>query len=69
MKKIPKEWEKAVILPIFKKGDNRRCENYRGIALLSVVEKVYERILEERLRAEFKYFDQAQSGFRKGRRL
>ena len=49
-KKIPKEWETAVIVPVFKKGDNRECGNHRGISLLSIAGKVYSRILEKRLR-------------------
>ena len=30
---IPKEWNKTIIVPIYKKEDTDRCENYRGIAL------------------------------------
>jgi hypothetical protein len=28
-------WKDARILPIFKKGDGTRCENYWGISLLN----------------------------------
>ena len=31
--KIPEEWKETIIVPIYKKGDRDRCENYRGIAL------------------------------------
>ena len=31
--RIPEEWNKTIIVPIYKKGDRDRCENYRGIAL------------------------------------
>ena len=48
-KKIPKEWETAVIVPVFNKGDNRECGNHRGISLPSIAGKVYSRILEKRL--------------------
>lgn len=64
---IPNDWEVAIILPIYKKGDNRMCENYRGISLLCVAAKLYEGILEERLRRIIdSTLEQTQSGFRKG---
>ena len=45
-----------------------KCENYRGIRLLSIPSKVYARILDERTRSvtESKVLE-AQGGFRKGR--
>ena len=48
--RIPKDWEVGIVIPLFKKGDTSNCSNYRGITLLSVVLKVYERIMEKRLR-------------------
>lgn len=64
-KKVPEDWSRAVILPIYKKGDPKHCDNYRGISLLCVVSKIYETILEKRLREviEPQLKDQ-QSGFR-----
>lgn len=64
-KKVPEDWSRAVILPIYKKGDPKHCGNYRGISLLCVVSKIYETILEKRLRGviEPQLKDQ-QSGFR-----
>lgn len=65
-KKIPKDWKTAVILPIYKKGDNKLCDNYRGISLLCTAEKIYEKILEKRVRVKMEEtFHDAQSGFRK----
>lgn len=65
---VPEDWKMSIILPIFKKGDSSDCSNYRGITLLSVVSKVYERILEKRLKmAVEEQLEEAQSGFRKGR--
>lgn len=58
----------AVIVPIFKKGDSSLCDNYRGISLLSVVGKIYERIIENRLRKVLEPTLQgSQAGFRPGR--
>ena len=31
--RIPEEWKETVIIPIHKRADRDRCENYRGIAL------------------------------------
>lgn len=42
--KILKEWEMGLVLPIFNKGDNKDCNNYRGITLLSTVVKLLEKI-------------------------
>lgn len=66
--KIPKDWELGQIVPIYKKGNNKQCSNYRGITLLSVPLKIYERILENKLRKVIEpTLAEAQSGFRKGR--
>ena len=48
---VPKEWQEAVVLPVYKlNGDKRECGNFRGISMLSVVGKVYGRIVIERVR-------------------
>lgn len=68
--KIPEDWKVGVVVPIFKKGDKRECNNYRGITLLSIASKVYERILETKLTREIDtQLEQCQSGFRKGRSI
>ena len=36
----PKEWRRAIIIPVYKKGSKRVCKSYRGISLLSVLGKV-----------------------------
>ena len=46
----PQDWRRDLICPIYKKGDKTNCNNYRGISLMSHAYKVYERILEARLR-------------------
>ena len=49
--RIPEEWRKSVLIPIYKnKGDAQCCGNYRGIKLMSHTMKVLERIIETRLR-------------------
>jgi hypothetical protein len=32
---IPNDWWKAVVIPIFKKGNRNVCKNYRGTCLLN----------------------------------
>jgi hypothetical protein len=47
---VPKDWCKAVIVPLYKgKGSQQECKNYRGISLLSVIGKLYAKILIERV--------------------
>ena len=44
-----KEWSKSIIVPIYKKGDANIPDNHRGIALTSVLSKVYTHVLNKRL--------------------
>ncbi len=37
---VTNKWSEAVLLPLFKKGDNRICSNYKGINLIDVAVKV-----------------------------
>ncbi|KAK3529213.1 hypothetical protein QTP70_021446 [Hemibagrus guttatus] len=48
--RMPEEW-RSVLVPIFKnKGDVQSCSNYRGIKLMSHTMKLWERVVEARLR-------------------
>ncbi|XP_061686368.1 uncharacterized protein LOC133506339 [Syngnathoides biaculeatus] len=50
---MPEEWRKSVRVPIFKnKGDVQNCENYSGIKMMSHTMKLWERVVEARLRTE-----------------
>ena len=68
-RKVPDDWQRAVIVPIWKKkGSKRDCGMYRGISLLSHVGKMYAKVLEQRTRYKAETFlSQAQMGFRKRR--
>ena len=47
---MPEEWRRSVFIPIYKnKGNAQCCGNYRGIKLMSH-KKVWEKIIEARLR-------------------
>jgi hypothetical protein len=49
--KIPDEWRRSILVPIFKnKRDVQNCTNYRWIKLMSHIMKLWERIIEHRLR-------------------
>ncbi len=68
--RVPEAWSKAIIVPLYKgKGKREECNNYRGISLLSVPEKIYGRIFSERMmKITEKSVSAEQGGFRKGRR-
>ncbi|ROT72113.1 hypothetical protein C7M84_009515 [Penaeus vannamei] len=65
--KIPDEWRKSTLIPIFKnKGDIMECGNYRGIKLMSHSMKLYERVQESQLR-NIVGISEEQFGFMKGK--
>ena len=66
--KIPNEWKEGHLIKLPKKGDLTDCNNYRGITLLSIPGKVFNRILLNRMRdvVDEKLRDQ-QAGFRRNR--
>ena len=64
---IPSDWLNHLIVPLHKKGSQYECDNYRGIALLSIPSKVFARILLNRIkpRAEV-LLRENQCGFSQG---
>ena len=52
--KMPEDWRDSVIVPILfkEKGDIQDCGNYRGIKMISHTMKIWERIIDRRLREE-----------------
>ena len=51
--KMPDEWRRSVLVPLYKgKGDIKKCGNYREIKLMSHTIKLWERIIEARIRNE-----------------
>ena len=68
------EWDECVksgiIVPLFKKGDRREVNNYRGVCLLSMCSRVLARVIAKRVSAWAEcldLLDDNQAGFRKGR--
>ena len=66
---VPVDWVIACMVPLYKgKGDVHECSNFRGISLLSVVEKVYGRVLIYRIRDKTEnVIAKVQCGFRRSR--
>ena len=64
--KISDEWRENTITPIYKdKGDHMNSSNYSGIKLLSHTMKLWERIINQRLRDILSISD-GQFGFKPG---
>ena len=65
---IPAEWKEGYLIKIPKKGDLSRCDNYRGITLLSVPGKILNRIILERMKGKVdQTLREQQAGFRQDR--
>ena len=64
----PQDWKRSVFIPIPKKGNAKKCSNYRTAALISHASKVMLKILQARLQ---QYVNQelpdVQAEFRKGK--
>ena len=66
---FPTQWKRANVVPIFKKDDPQKVNNYRPISLLPVISKVFERCVYKYLHnfiRENQLLTQHQSGFREG---
>ncbi|CAH8462351.1 unnamed protein product [Schistosoma mattheei] len=65
---VPTDWKEGLLIKIPKKGDLSKCDNYRGITLLSIPGKVFNRVLLNRMKdcVDAQLRDQ-QAGFRKDR--
>jgi len=64
---VPEEWNKGIIVPIFKKGDKKDLNNYRGITLNSCVSKIYNRLITKSISSyleENNLLSEIQGGFR-----
>src|SRR3954470_20176774 len=66
-RKMPDAWRHSIVVPIYKnKSDIQNCTNYRGIKLMSHTMKLWERIIERRLRS-ITSITENQFGFMPGR--
>ena len=65
---VPSDWKEGYLIKIPKKGDLSSCSNYRGITLLSIPGKVFNRVLLNRMKnAVDPLLRDEQAGFRTNR--
>ena len=67
---FPSSWKFALIQPVPKKGDRSQPSNYRPIALISCISKVFESILNRKIMkhlSSHNLLSDRQYGFRQGR--
>lgn len=63
---MPNDWNKVIIIPIYKKGNRLNCNNYRSISLLNTTHKIFSKIqLELPQPIADERFGEYQCGFRK----
>ena len=65
---FPSNWKVARVTPIFKEGDKTEKSNYRPISVLSVISRVFEKLIANKLSQYFgdnDPFHPGQSRFRK----
>jgi len=66
---IPADWKKAIVVPIFKKGERSNMENYRPVSLTVLFVKTMEKILKNKIKflETNNSIRNSQHGFTKGR--
>ena len=68
--KLPAGWKMAVVKPMFKGGRLEDPANYRPVSLTSVLCKVFEKMLKQKIDSHFRHlglWSSEQHGFRQGR--
>ena len=63
----PDKLKTAKVIPLYKKGDKTKCDNYRPISLLCAISKLFEKVVYNQLYDYFtknKLFHDNQYGFR-----
>ena len=64
----PKSCDKVIVIPIYKKGDKKNCDNYWGISLFNSGYKLYTNIIKNKLSTFYNNkLGEEQNGFQIGR--
>ena len=66
---LPNQWKQANVKALFKKGKRTQCSNYRPVSLTSIVCKLFESIIRDRIvyfLEENQLISSHQHGFRSG---
>ena len=71
-RKVPDQWIVSKIIPIFKKGDKTKIENYRPISNLCCASKIFEKLIMKRIemiemQKNVDFTGNSQHGFKKHR--
>ena len=67
---IPKDWKDANVTALYKNGSKTSCQNYRPVSLTSVVCKVMESLIKDKIVSHLETHSlvkNSQHGFLKGR--
>ena len=66
--KVPDDWTKSTLIKLFKKGDATKCDNWRGISLISTPGKLFAQIILRRIQTALdSHLRDEQHGFRPSR--
>jgi hypothetical protein len=66
--KFPKEWKEGIVIKVSKKEHLSQCRNWRGVTLLVVISKIFNKIILERVKNSLgKGMRKEQAGFRHNR--
>jgi exonuclease III len=66
-KVVPNQWNEALIVPVFKKGDKLKAKSYRPIALSCTARRIYEKLIAQSL--DHNLLSPFQGGFRPKRNV
>ena len=68
--RVPEDWRRANVVPIYKSGDRGKAKNYRPVSLTCQLCKVFERLVRDELVEHLEskgLLRDTQHGFRRGR--
>ena len=65
---MPREWRDALLVPVQKKRDLTKCDNWKRISLLDIMGKLFGKVLQKRLlELAEELLSDSQCGFCSGR--